>query len=77
MIIQKSAVPLKSYGSTAVIGEIFYVCRISVSRISAPKRLTVGENKNIFLFSNRNIFLDLRYVSLKCEKHQKFLFTAP
>jgi hypothetical protein len=28
-------------------GEIFYPCRISVMHISAPKRLTVGVNKNI------------------------------
>jgi hypothetical protein len=34
------------------VGEIYYACRISATRISTPKRLSVGENKNVFFFGN-------------------------
>jgi hypothetical protein len=34
------------------VGDIFDACRISATRISTPKRLTVGENKNVFFFGN-------------------------
>ncbi len=52
----------------------FFYCRISATHLSAAKRLSVGVNKNIFFISNPNIFLDLRYVSARCDRHQKFHF---
>jgi hypothetical protein len=53
-------------------GEIFYICRISMTRISAQKRLNVVIKLIIFFRRKWHIFLELRYVSLRCVKHLKF-----
>jgi hypothetical protein len=56
------------------MGEIYDACHILATHLRAPKRWTVGVNKNIFFSSNPSIFLDLRYASLRCDNHQKFNF---
>jgi hypothetical protein len=38
---------LKVFSDAQLWVKIFDACRISATRISAPKRLTVGANKNI------------------------------
>jgi hypothetical protein len=53
-------------------GQIFEACRISATSVSAPKRLKVVLNTNIFFSSKWNLFLELRHVSLRYDKHQKF-----
>ncbi len=40
--------------------------------ISVPKLLSIGVNKNIFFNTNWNIFLLVRYISLRSDKQQKF-----
>ncbi len=53
-------------------GQIYDTCRISSTHIWAPKRLTFLVLKNIVIGSDWNIFLDLRYVLLRCEKCKIF-----
>ncbi len=53
-------------------GQIFVACRISMTRISAPKKLTVVVKTIILFGSNCNIFLEKIYVSLRYDKHRKF-----
>jgi len=55
-----------------IIGEFLDTCRISATLISAPKGLTVLLNINILFFCNQSIYLDLRYVSWRCDECKKF-----
>ncbi len=55
--------------------KIFYPRRIWTTRIPAPKSLPVVLNKYLFFFCNQGIFLGLRYVSLRCNKHRLFHYT--
>jgi hypothetical protein len=52
-------------------GQIFDACRILAMRIS-PKSLEVAANTHIFFSSKWTIFWELRHVSLRCDKCQKF-----
>ncbi len=54
------------------LGQIFDACRILATPISAPKRLKVVLNTNIFFSSKWNILLELRHVSLRYDKGKKF-----
>ncbi len=61
----------------ATEGEIFYACRTSMTHVSAPKSLKVVVITNIFFSSKWNIFLELRHVSLRNNKCQKFGLNEP
>jgi len=51
---------------------IFDVCRISVTRFSVPERCFISyQRKYLYLLQLSN-FLELRHVSLRCAKRQKF-----
>ncbi len=41
-------------------------------RNTYPKGCSITIEENIFIYSNCQIFLELRYVLLRCNKHQKF-----
>jgi hypothetical protein len=48
-----------------ITGQIFDVWHISAKCISAPKGLKVVVSTNIFFCSKKNLFLELRHVSLR------------
>jgi hypothetical protein len=51
-------------------GEILYACHISAKRISAPK-LTVVVNKTVSFSINCKVFLELRCMLIRYNKHIK------
>ena len=53
-------------------GQIFNACCISATGISAQKRLEVVVNTKILFNTDRNIFLELRRVSLRYDNREKF-----
>ncbi len=52
--------------------ESFDACHISMTRVSAPNSLKVVIITNISFKSNWNISLEVRHMSLRYDKHQKF-----
>ncbi len=59
-----------------MLGEICDTGRISATRILAPKSLRVVVNTNFFFSSKWNFFLELRYVSLRYNRHKIFRFIS-
>ncbi len=75
VVCQSSACYVTSWPCSIDIksrGEIFDACCISMTRISALKKMTVVVRTIILFGSNCNIFLEKIYVSLRYDKHRKF-----
>ena len=64
--------PCLQKGNFWVLVQIFDAHHISATRISAPKRLAVVVNTKILFNTDRNIFLELRRVSLRYDNREKF-----
>jgi hypothetical protein len=57
------------------LGEIFYACLISATRISPPKSLTLGEIKIYSSLVIKHLFEPKIYLLLRWDKNQKFQVT--
>ncbi len=53
-------------------GQIFDACRISATRVSAPERCFIYYWRKCLYLIQLSIFLQLRQVSLRYDKRQKF-----
>ncbi len=58
--------------SIEILGQIFDVCRISVTRVSAPERCFIYYWRKCLYLIQLSNFLELRQVSLRYDKRPKF-----